>query len=189
MEFQINKVICTEFQAKLSPTQQKGLKLPDYVHIRPCHIVKYRHSGLPFIVNNNIIRLPINSENNLMKNKVILQFENNENETKLDYNRIQIESNKTQIESNKTQIDSNKTQIRSNKTQIRSQETQYATENSQSMYNKEKYLKHMNKVGVLYSKITVSGNAILSLNNETLTHMLTWEDMWNLLRSGKKSKS
>ena len=182
MEFQINKVICTEFQAKLSPTQQKGLKLPDYVHIRPCHIVKYRHSGLPFIVNNNIIRLPINSENNLMKNKVILQFENNENETKLDYNRIQIESNKTQI-------DSNKTQIRSNKTQIRSQETQYATENSQSMYNKEKYLKHMNKVGVLYSKITVSGNAILSLNNETLTHMLTWEDMWNLLRSGKKSKS
>ena len=83
VDFQINKVICTDFQAGHSQPKQLGLKFPDYVQIKSFHFVRYKHNGWPFVEHSKNIRLPVNSEDNLMKNKVILHFKYNENKTQV----------------------------------------------------------------------------------------------------------
>ena len=82
---------------------------------------------LSFLEYYEIIRLPVNYEVNLMKNKVILHLKNNENET--------------QIRSNKGQITSNETNIKP---------VQQETVNSLSMYNKQEYMRHLDEVGCFY---------------------------------------
>ena len=118
---------------------------------------------LSFLEYYEIIRLPVNYEVNLMKNKVILHLKNNENET--------------QIRSNKGQITSNETNIKP---------VQQETVNSLSMYNKQEYMKHLDKV---YSKITVSGNELLTLTNETLYDTAGSIENWADLSQATAPKS
>ena len=83
MDFEINKVICSDFQAKLSQKQHLGLEFPDYVKIVISYNVKYRPSGWPLLVHARLLKLPLKSQEVLMKNNVNLHFTIQENETQL----------------------------------------------------------------------------------------------------------
>ena len=138
MDFEINKVICSDFQAKLSQKQHLGLEFPDYVKIVISYNVKYRPSGWPLLVHARLIKLPVKSQEVLMKNNVYLHFTIQENET-------QLTSDETKNESDQTE-----------------------TVNTKSVYNKNCYISHLKEVGCLLSKISVSGGELLTLQNELL---------------------
>ena len=71
VDFQVNGIICTEISTELSQTQNLGLSVPKKVNVKPCHFIKFKQNGWPFLDHTGIIRLPVVSEGNSQQNKVI----------------------------------------------------------------------------------------------------------------------
>ena len=91
--FEVNKVICSDFKAKISQTQHLGLDFPEYVHIQPTYDIKYRQNGWPFMIHSKVIKMSIKTEAVLTANTVNLNFTKictGDQETMLESNQAQI---------------------------------------------------------------------------------------------------